>query len=59
MLVNIAFNLLQLIFLPRLLTVDAVAELPLLSAAFVLSVLLLSQYIRENKRLKDENDSFI
>ena len=59
MLVNIAFNLLQLVFLPRLLTVDAVAELPLLSAAFVLSVLLLSQYIRENKRLKDENDSFI
>ena len=56
---NIAFNLLQLVFLPRLLTVDAVAELPLLSAAFVLSVLLLSQYIRENKRLKDENDSFI
>ena len=58
-LTNVAFNLLQLVFFRRLLSINAVAELPLLSAAFVLCVLLLSQYIRENKCLKDENDSFI
>lgn len=57
--INIAFNLLQLILLNSLAVVNTTVQLPLLSIAFVLGTLLLAQYIRENKRLKDDNDMFI
>jgi len=56
---NLGFNLLQLIFIQRLMVVHGSVQIPLLSIAFVLAVLLLAQYIIENKRLKDANDLFI
>jgi len=56
---NMGFNLLQLVFIKELLVVKGSVQIPLLSVAFALSVLLLAQYIRENKQLKDDNDMFI
>jgi hypothetical protein len=56
---NISFNLLQLIFIKTLSAVNGSVQIPLMSIAFVLAALLLSQYIRENKQLKDDNDMFI
>lgn len=58
-LLNIGFNLIQLLFIKKLMVVNGSVELPILSAAFVLAVLLLSQSMRENKELKDDNDMFI
>lgn len=56
---NIVFNLLQLIFMKWLWVINTSVQIPLLSIAFLLSALLLAQYIRENKQLKDDNDMFI
>lgn len=56
---NMALNLLQLFFAPRLYVISTTVQLPVLSIAFVLAVLLLARFIRENKRLKDDNDLFI
>jgi hypothetical protein len=56
---NIGFNLLQLVFVKELRVVNGIVQIPLLSTAFMLATLLLSQYIRENKQLKDDNDMFI
>lgn len=58
-LVNIGFNLLQLLFIKGLSVVSTSVPIPLLSIAFVLMVLLLAQYAKENKSLKDDNDMFI
>lgn len=56
---NIGFNLLQLVFFKKLLVMNGSVQIPLLSITFVLAAFLLAQYIRENKRLKDDNDMFI
>lgn len=56
---GVAMNLLQLLFLPHLANVDAHVQLPVFSLAFVLFARMLAQYVRESKRLKDDNDSFI
>ncbi len=56
---NIGFNLLQLVFVKGLRVVNGIVQIPLLSIAFVLAALLLAQYIRDNKQLKDDNDMFI
>ncbi len=56
---NIIFNLLQLVFIKMLLVVNGTVQIPLLSIAFVLAVLLLAQFIKENKQLKDDNNMFI
>lgn len=56
---SICFNLLQLVFFKKLLVVNGSVQIPLLSITFVLAALLLAQYIRENKQLKDDNDMFI
>ncbi|NLU52051.1 MAG: hypothetical protein GXX10_04195 [Clostridiaceae bacterium] len=56
---NIIFNLLQLVFFKTLLVIQSTVQIPLISIAFILITLLLSQYIRENKQLKDDNDMFI
>ena len=56
---NIGFNLLQLLFIKRLMVVNSSVQIPLLSVAFVLAVLLLAQFIGENKQLKDDNNMFI
>lgn len=57
--VSMLFNLAQLLFVRTLLSVNMQASLPILSMAFVLAVLLASGYIRENQRLKRDNDLFI
>ena len=56
---SVAVNLIQLLCLPSLRTVSASVELPLTSMGVALAALLLAQYVRENKRLKDDNDMFI
>ena len=53
------FNLLQLIFVSRLHVVNSNVNFPVASVLFVLGALLLSRYIAENKRLKDEYDQFV
>jgi len=56
---NLIFNVLQLIFLEKLLVVDGTVELPILSIFFVMIVLLLSGLLAENKELKEDNDLFV
>lgn len=56
---NIGFNLLQLVFIKMLAVMNGSVQIPLISVAFTLAVLLLAQYIKENKQLKDDNDMFI
>ena len=56
---NIAFNLLQLLFAKWLRSVDSSVDIPILSIAFTLSVLLMTRFIADSKQLKDDNDMFI
>ncbi len=56
---NVGFNLLQLLLIKMLSVVNGSVQIPLFSITFVLAALLLAQYIRENKQLKDDNDMFI
>ena len=58
-LVTVALNLLQLLFLGELYTLHVTVYLPVLFIAFVLGVLLLVQFIGENRQLKEDNDLFI
>lgn len=59
LLCGVGLNVLQLAFLPRLRDVSVQLQLPLTSAAFVLTALLLARFIREGKQLKDDNDLFV
>lgn len=54
-----AYHLSQLLFLKQIYQSSVTVELPLFSLLFVLTVLLVTQYIRENKVLKEDNDLFI
>ncbi len=56
---NVGFNLMQLALMKMLLVVNTSVQIPLMSIVFVLAALLLAQYIKENKMLKDDNDMFI
>jgi hypothetical protein len=56
---NIAFNLLQIPFAKMLMVINSSVQIPILSIAFLLAVLLLARFISENKQLKDDNDMFI
>lgn len=58
-LVTAALNLLQLLYLDRLRSVNIQVVIPVLSVAFVLTVLLVVQFIGENRQLKEDNDLFI
>lgn len=58
-LVTVGLNLLQLLFLGALYTLHVTVYLPVFSIAFVLGVLLLVQFIGENRQLKEDNDLFI
>ena len=58
-LVTVALNLLQFLFLGELYTLHVTVYLPVLSVAFVLGVLLLAQFIGESRQLKEDNDLFI
>lgn len=53
------YHLAQLLFLKQLHQSSVTVELPLFSLLFILAVLLVTQYIKENKELKDDNDLFI
>lgn len=57
--VSVVVNILQLIFIERLYSVDVNVEIPLLSIGFVLLTMTLLGFMRENKALKDDNDLFI
>ena len=59
LLVTAAMNLLQLLFLGQLQSVRIQVVIPVLSVAFLLAVLLVVQFIRENRQLKEDNDLFI
>ena len=56
---NTGFNLLQLLFGKSLMVLSSSVQIPLLSIIFVLAALLLTRFVAENKRLKDDNDMFI
>lgn len=56
---NAAFNLLQLLFIKNLRSIDSLIQIPLFSIIFVLGALILSKMVMENKTLKDDNDSII
>ena len=53
------FNILQLLFHQSLRQINMVVSIPIYSIAFVLAVLLTTKYIRENQKLKRDNDLFI
>lgn len=56
---NIGLNLFQLVFINKLSAANSTVQIPFFSIVFVLAALLLAQYIKENKQLKDDNDMFI
>lgn len=56
---NTTYNLLQLLFINNLRSIDSLIQIPLFSIIFVLGALILSRMIMENKTLKDDNDSII
>ena len=56
---SMVFNILQLLFHQSLHQINMVVSIPVFSIAFVLAVLLTTKYIRENQRLKQDNDLFI
>lgn len=58
-LTNIGFNVLQLLFIKTALIINISVNVPVISIAFVLAALLLTRFIAENKKLKDDNDLFI
>ena len=53
------FNLLQLMFIRRLLVINSNISFPVASVLFVLGALLLTRFIAASKQLKDENDQFV
>lgn len=58
-LLNLGMNLLQLLFIKQLNTVDFTMEIPLLSIGLALAALLFARYIRQTKALKEENELYI
>jgi len=58
-LVNVGFNLLQLIFASSLFVMNSSVEFPVFSIIFLLAALLLTRLISESKQLKDDNDLFV
>lgn len=58
-LVSALYNVLQLRLINELSNVNFKVEIPLLSLGFILTVLVMSKYIKDSKALKEDNDSFI
>lgn len=56
---NIGFHLIQLLLFRNLNHTSVSINIPLLTIAFIFAVLLLAQFVGENKKLKDDNDMFI
>lgn len=59
LLAHVGYQILQLFFMRKIMQSWVGVQLPLFSLLFVLAVLLMAQYIRENKELKEDNDLFI
>lgn len=57
--ISIGFHVLQFMFLKTLTVVNTTLEIPFMPLIFILSVLILTQFVRENKALKQDNDMFI
>ena len=58
-LLNICFNVLQLLFVKSLMVINTSVQIPVIPIAFVLAALILTRLAAENKQLKDDNDMFI
>jgi hypothetical protein len=58
-LVNIGFNLLQILFAKSLVVINGSVQIPVFSITFVLAALLFTRLVAENKQLKDDNDLFV
>lgn len=56
---GIGFNVLQSLLMQSLRSIDSTVEIPLMSILFILAALLLTRFITENRRLKEENEQFI
>lgn len=56
---SMIFNVLQLLFHKNLYQINVTVTVPVSSVAFILAVLLTAKYIRENQKLKQDNDLFI
>ena len=56
---GIGFNLLQLLMISTLKTINVSINIPVISIVFLLAALMLTRFVSDNKRLKDENDAFI
>lgn len=57
--VEMAFNVLQFLCSGRLYQMDFTVYIPVVPVVFVLAVLLLAKYVREDQKLKQEHDLFI
>ena len=57
--IQLFYNLLQILFRNSLLKTSLVLDLPVISIIFLLAVLLLSKYIKASQELKNENDLFV
>ncbi|MDR0896615.1 MAG: hypothetical protein LBN04_02035 [Oscillospiraceae bacterium] len=58
-LLSLTYNCLQVLLIRLLRVVNVTVSIPLLPIAFTLAALLITRFIAENKRLKDENDAFV
>lgn len=56
---DMIFNVLQLICRRHLYQIDFTVVIPVVSIVFVLAVLLLAKYVKDDQKLKLENDLFI
>lgn len=56
---NVAFQIIQLVFAKSLFTINSVFDFPVFSVLFISVCILITNLIKENKTLKEENESFI
>lgn len=56
---SMGFNILQLVFRNRLHQIQIQATIPILSILFVVVILVVARYVRENQKLKQDNELFI
>ena len=56
---GMGIHILQLIFMKEILSIHGTLVIPVMPMIFVLGVLLATQFVSENKRLKEDNDLFI
>lgn len=57
--VQIAVNILQILFYKMLYQINLTITIPLLSILFVMVALLYAKYLKEDQKLKQENDLFV